>query len=179
MIFSRVLLPWRPGEEKKCEKVKEKFEQYFIIKRNVMFERAKLNMGKQKPGEPVDVFITDLYCLSKHCEFGALEDELVGERIVVGLQNVKFSEKLQVGPSLTLQSAINTARQNEWVKKQLEILRSRLSPAPSEVKEVNKANGKQERRPRKPKYRRPKHVCVAGNASENNLPQKCPAKDAT
>lgn len=50
------------GEEKNCEKVKEKFEQYFIIKRNVLFERAKSSMRKQEPGEPFDVFITDLYC---------------------------------------------------------------------------------------------------------------------
>ena len=117
--------------------------------------------------------------MSQHCDFGALGDELVRDRIVVELQSVKFSEKLQVGPTLTLQSAINTARQNEWVKKQQEVLRSGLSPAPSEVKEVNEAKGKQERRPREPKYRRPKHVCVVGNASENSLPQECPTKDAT
>ena len=57
------------GDEKKYTKVKEKFDQHFIIKRNVIFERAKFNMRKQEPSEPVDAFITDLYCLSEHCEF--------------------------------------------------------------------------------------------------------------
>ena len=57
------------GDKKKYAKVKEKFDQHFIIKRNVIFERAKFNMRKQEPSEPVDAFITDLYCLSEHCEF--------------------------------------------------------------------------------------------------------------
>ena len=43
-------------DEKKYAKVKEKFDQHFIIKRNVIFERAKFNMRKQEPGEPVDAF---------------------------------------------------------------------------------------------------------------------------
>ena len=54
------------GDEKKYSKVKEKFDQHFVIKRNVIFERAKFNMRKQEPDEPVDAFITDLrfVCLS-------------------------------------------------------------------------------------------------------------------
>ena len=60
------------GKEKKYDKVKEKFDQHFIIKRNVIFERAKFNRRKQEPGEPVNAFISDLYCLSEHCEYGAL-----------------------------------------------------------------------------------------------------------
>ena len=83
------------GEEKKYEKVKDKLDQHFIIKRNVIFERAKFNLRKQEPGVLVDALITDLYCLSEHCEFRALRDELIRDRIVMGLQNVKFSEKLQ------------------------------------------------------------------------------------
>ena len=64
----------------------------------MIFDRAKFNMRKQEPSEPVDAFITDLYCLSEHCEFGALREELIRDRIVVGLQDVKLSEKLQMDP---------------------------------------------------------------------------------
>ena len=34
-------------EERKHGKVKDKLDQHFIIKRNVIFERAKFNMRKQ------------------------------------------------------------------------------------------------------------------------------------
>ena len=97
--------------------MKEKFDQHFVIKRLVIFERAKFNMRKQELDEPVDAFITDLYCLSEQYEFGTLRDKLIRDRIVVGLRNVKLSEKLQMDSALTLQSAINSARQRESVKK--------------------------------------------------------------
>lgn len=78
------------GEERKYGKVKDKLDQHFIIKGNVILERAKFKMRKQEPGEPVDAsvdaFIADLYCLFEHCEFRALRDELSRDRIVMGLQ---------------------------------------------------------------------------------------------
>ena len=41
-------------------------------------------------------FITDLYGLARYCNFGPLEEELIRDRIVVGLQNRELSEKLQL-----------------------------------------------------------------------------------
>ena len=68
------------GNETNYVKVKEKFDQHFIVKRNVIFERAKFNMRTQEPGEPIDIFITDPYGLSEHCEFGAIREELIRDR---------------------------------------------------------------------------------------------------
>ena len=68
------------GNETNYAKVKEKFDQHFIVKRNVIFERAKFNMRTQEPGKPIDVFITDPYGLSEHCEFGAIREELIRDR---------------------------------------------------------------------------------------------------
>ena len=61
------------------------------------------------------------------------EEELIRDRIVVGLQDVKLSEKLQMDSSLTLQSATNKERQNESVKKRQEIPRRGVSPATPEI----------------------------------------------
>ena len=103
---------------KSYETVKNKFETHFIAKRNVIFERAKFNVRVQTEDELVESFITDLHCLAKHCEFGVLKDQLIRDRIVVGLQNKKLSEKLQLDPKLTLAKAMAQARQSEEVKKQ-------------------------------------------------------------
>ena len=43
-----------------------------LKKRNSIFERAKFNRRRQNSGEPVDSFITALYCLVEHCKHGAL-----------------------------------------------------------------------------------------------------------
>ena len=51
---------------------------------------------KQEDSETVDEFITDLYRLAENCEYGNLHDELVRDRIVVGIRDRKLSEKLQL-----------------------------------------------------------------------------------
>ena len=71
-------------ERKSYKTVREKLDNHFVIKRNVIYERAKFNMRMQRNGEPVDNFITDLFSLAEHCGFGDLHDELIRDRIVVG-----------------------------------------------------------------------------------------------
>ena len=74
---------------KQYELVKNRFESHFIVKRKIIFDRANFNLRSQQEGESVETFITDLHCLAEHCEFGALKDELVRDRIVVGLKDKK------------------------------------------------------------------------------------------
>ena len=90
--------------KKKNETVKAKFEAHFIKHRNPIFERAKFNQCRQEEGESVDSFITSLYCLVEHCAYGVLHDEMICDRIVVGLLDAGLSMKLQMDPDLTPQS---------------------------------------------------------------------------
>ena len=81
-------------EKKTYDTVVAKFQSHFVKKRNIMFERAKFNQRKQQEGESIDNFVTALYCLSKHCQYGGLQDEVIRDRIVVGLRDSSLSEKL-------------------------------------------------------------------------------------
>ena len=85
-------------DAKKYSVVKAKFDEHFVKKRNVIYERAKFNSRKQEEGEPVDSFITDLYSLAEHCNYKDLHDEIIRHRIVIGLRDANLSEKLQVNP---------------------------------------------------------------------------------
>ena len=67
--------------------VKQKLEGHFVMRRNVIFERAKVNQRQQEQGETVDSFITSLHCLSEHCGYGQLHDEMIRDRLVVGLRD--------------------------------------------------------------------------------------------
>ena len=58
--------------QKKYETVRQKFEGYLVKRRNPIFEPTKFNSRKQEEGEPVDSFITALYCLAEHCGYGAV-----------------------------------------------------------------------------------------------------------
>ena len=110
-------------DQKKYDEVKKRQEDFFIVKRNVIFERAKFNLRSQQENEAVDVFITDLYNLAEHCNFGVLREELIRDRIVVGIRDKALSEKLQLEADLTLEKAMNFARQKETVRKQQIVLR--------------------------------------------------------
>ena len=65
----------------------ERFQRHFVSRRNIIFERAKFNSRKQEDGETADSFITSLYGLAEHCAFGQLHDELIRDRIVVGIRD--------------------------------------------------------------------------------------------
>lgn len=100
-------------DKAKYDLVVVKFEAHFVKKKNVIFEKAKFNQHKQEEGKPVDDFVTSLYCLSEHCRYGDLRDEMIHDRIVVGLQDSVLSQKLQLKPNLTLEMAITFTRQKE------------------------------------------------------------------
>ncbi len=106
------------------ETVKNSLNDHFVARRNVIFERAKFNQRQQHVGESVEHFITELHCLAEHCGYGQLHDEMVRDRLVVGLIDKKLSEQLQLDPELTLQKAVARVRQSEQIKKQQEMLKS-------------------------------------------------------
>lgn len=105
-------------------RVRDGFRDFFVVKKNIVFERARFNMRKQEPNESVDAFITAIHALAEHCKYGDLHDELVRDRIVVGLADTRLSERMQMEENLTLQKAVDMARQSEEMKRQQTALRS-------------------------------------------------------
>ncbi|XP_050516499.1 uncharacterized protein LOC126891367 [Diabrotica virgifera virgifera] len=95
------------------EEVLNAFDKYFIPRRNIIYERFKFNSTVQKPGESIDLFITSLHTLAEYCNYGHLKEELIRDRIVVGMLDTKTSEKLQLKETLTLQQCILEAKQAE------------------------------------------------------------------
>jgi len=81
--------------------VKEKFTAYFNVRRNMIYERANFNSRVQRSGEPIDDFLTSLYSLAESCSFGQLKEELIRDRVVVGILAKSLSERLQLDPTLT------------------------------------------------------------------------------
>lgn len=74
----------------------------------------------------MDNFITSLHALAEHCTYGALQDDMIRNQIVVGFLEVKLSEKLQLDADLTLTRAVLQARQSEAVKSEENWLRNNL-----------------------------------------------------
>ena len=82
----------------------------------MLVERAKFNKRTQQPGESVDAFIQDLYRLADDCEYSSLKNELIRDRIIVGVLDDALSDRLQstsIHFKLTLEEAVQMSRQAE------------------------------------------------------------------
>ena len=186
-----ILSSFRLSDEdsKKYETVLNKFQGYFVKRKNPIFERARFNRRKQEEGEPVDEFIMDLYRLSEHCSYGALHNEMIRDRIVAGLRNAALSEKLQMDPDLDLDKAIKVARQSESIKKQQTLLRTDFR----EERVVETLHEKQPYNSRGPKWKptkiapprqpqpqqKPPKTCSRCGRSPEHSRQHCPAREET
>ena len=101
-----------------------KFDAYFKVRTNVILERAKFNKRNQLEGESSETYITVLYSLVESCNYGPLKDEMLRDRIVVGIRDQRLSEQLQVDSELTLEKAKKMVRQREAVREQKRELES-------------------------------------------------------
>ena len=52
----------------------------------------------------------------EHCKYGELKEEMIRDRLVVGIRDSNLSERLQIDDALTLEKAKKLVRQREAVK---------------------------------------------------------------
>ena len=99
-----------------------KFEYYCIPRKNVTIERHIFFARDQNTGEPFDAFVTDLKLKAKTCEFGALKESLVKDRIVGGIQNDQTRARLLRESDLTLSKAEDICRAAEATEAQMKMM---------------------------------------------------------
>ena len=59
-------------ELKKYSTVVEKFDEYFNVRANPIYERARLSKRIQEPGETAEQYILALYALAENCGYGSV-----------------------------------------------------------------------------------------------------------
>ena len=144
------------------------------VRKNIIFERACFNQRKQESGESAELYITAIHQMADKCEFGAMKEELIRDRLVVGIHNKALSELMQMEAGLTLEKAKTLIRQREAVKEQGQILASGNKPQLDSV---------QPRRPKKKSFNSPpqmgkRHNAKCRRCGRGSHPvQQCPAKN--
>jgi hypothetical protein len=107
--------------------VMSKFDTHFVVRKNIIYERAKFNTHRQELKETADQFIIALHTLADRCAFGDLREELIRDRLVVGIREARLGERLQLDPDLTLAKAVDAVRQFEQVRQQQGFLHGTMS----------------------------------------------------
>lgn len=65
--------------------------------------------------ESIDDFITDLHKLVKYCNYGNTREEMIRDRLVVGVRDMRLSEKMQLQDNLDYKKTLEMARSYETV----------------------------------------------------------------
>ncbi|UYV72254.1 hypothetical protein LAZ67_9002361, partial [Cordylochernes scorpioides] len=140
-------------EATKIDSVLKAFDSHFCVRKNIIYERAKFNSRIQEDREPVDEFITSLYKLADSCEFEGLHEQLIRDRIVVGVRDKALSKRMQLDSELTLEKAVKMVRQQEAVRQQqVDLQRPSTSQKVNQVKfNSKKQSPKQQQQPSKKK----------------------------
>ena len=71
-----------------------KLGQHFTPQKNVLFERFRFNSASQTETETVDQYVMRLRQLSESCEFEALREGLIRDRIVMGTTDISTRDRL-------------------------------------------------------------------------------------
>ena len=103
----------------------EKLNDFFRVRKNVIYERTHFNQRVQLADKSVEHFITNLYQLVEHREYRELKENIVQDRIVVGIHGSALSERLQLDSELTLEKAKKLVQQNEVVHEHQQFLTSK------------------------------------------------------
>ena len=164
---------------KSYKDVMAKLDEHFKVRNNTIYERARFNRRDQQEGESAEEYVTALYELIETCEYGELHDEMLRDRLVVGIRDAAMSEKLQLDPELTLEKAKKAIRQKEAVREQSKRLTSQ------KVHLVENVTPRAPRRPQRtgggappqPRSSTAPAKCLRCGRRKHQGSERCPAKN--
>lgn len=81
-------------------------------------ERFMFNQRNQKDGESFDAFHIEIKRLARTCEYNENENEMLRDRIVIGVNDQRLQAKLLETKTLTYDTAVEKCRANEATKEQ-------------------------------------------------------------
>ena len=82
------------GIKQKPVELLAELNKHFVPERHVLFERYRFNTASQTDAETVDSYVVRLRTLIESCEYLALEDSILRDRLVVGSRDERSRERL-------------------------------------------------------------------------------------
>jgi hypothetical protein len=103
----------------KYDSIVAEFEKHCVGEANITYERYVFHQRVQQSGEKFDEFLADLRKKAATCEFAALEDSLIRDRIVIGIRDDPTRRRLLQVKKLELTTAIDACKASEATSRRL------------------------------------------------------------
>ena len=152
----------------------EKMEKYCIGEYNETYERYVFNRRDQEMNEFVDTYVTAQRKLGKTCNYGALTDSLIRDRMVVGIYDSSALKKLLQKSKLTSGQCIDICRSTETSTRQLLVMIQEDVRFLKEEKE-KQLNRKRKRVSEKPSNETRERKCKFCARQHTFAKKNCPA----
>ena len=130
-------------------KAVQALDTHLLPKTNVPYERHVFRQMHQEENETIDQFVAKLRRQADLCEFGTDMDNQIRDQVVDKCKSQHLRKKLlEKGTTLTLEIAIEKARSEEVVDKQLKEMESRsMTTAAGQSGEINQVKMKRISKP--------------------------------
>ena len=158
-----------------------KFEAYCNPKRNITYERHIFNTRVQGSNETIDAYVTELRLQAKNCEFGVLSNELIRDRIVVGIRDDSVRSRLLRESELDLQKAVDICRATEQTRSHMDALKNPAITIDDVKRDPTKSKRTETPRHKRGKFNQQTLVvqCKYCGTSHERNKLKCPAVGKT
>lgn len=143
-------------------------ESYFKPKRNVVYERYIFNTCSQQPEESVDGYVNRLRKYASTCQFSTLTEELIRDRLVLGLRDQSTKLRLLKEEELNLNKALSICRSSEIASQQMKAMKHDDKET-EDVRAIRKTSNK----------RSNNHRGRRDKPDQHNKPQSTQKRDAT
>lgn len=122
-------------DKKDLRIISAKFEANFKPSENLTFNEFRFGSRDQEEGESFNEWLTQLRILAGRCEFGELEERLIRSRIILGIKDKDFQQKL-LSENPSFSKVVQMCRAREQAKEQLLEIRARTdNPTIAAIKE--------------------------------------------
>ena len=107
--------------------IKNKFQEYFIPKRNITYERYTFNIREQQ-NENIETYYAELKKLAKSCEFGELTNSLIKDRMIIGMKDDALRQRFlqeSTDRELSAEKVVEATKIKEISKTQMQHIKHR------------------------------------------------------
>lgn len=108
---------------------------HYNPKPSVIVQRFKFNTRVQLENESLSTFVAELKKLTEFCDYGPVRDDMIRDRLVVGVRDVQIQRRLLSETELTLESAFSIATGMEAAESNARLLQHSTTRHSSEVRE--------------------------------------------